>query len=366
MNYIVKIVIFLYLIFELILVKNISYDQVFILLVFVAINILKERLIDSVYLTITALLLTCVAISIDDKFAVLFTLIFYDFILKRFYIGIVLSLVALFYSLWGEPQLPLTIVLVILCSLLAFVTWKGKQEGSRFNQTLDNERRLRYELEQTKVKLLHSSKEIANIAEVKERNRIARDIHDSVGHSMAGILIQLQAAYKLHSKDMEKSMIIVKNSIDGLANSVELLRNTVHNIKPKENLGIEYIKSIIDNFKFCAVNLKTTGDFNVIPASHLEILSTNIKEALTNSARYSQATKLEITIDVNDQFTRLFMRDNGVGCKSIKEGLGLSGMKERVRNIGGSISISANEGFLIVCLIPRQEGSGVFESTYRR
>lgn len=366
MNYFVKTVLFLYVFLELIIENDLAYQRLAILLIILAIQLWKERFYDSLYLTVVTLVITCAGVAMDLRFAVLFVLCFYDFMLKRSVLGLAASSFCVIYFLAAETDLLLTNMMwFFLCSLIAYIIRKGRQEESAFIKTLDNERRLRYELEQTKAKLLHSSKEIASIAEVKERNRIARDIHDSVGHSIAGILIQLQAAYKLHAKDEAKSMDIVKTSIDGLTNALQLLRDTVYNIKPRENLGIEYIRNIMEQFRFCPVNLKLSGDFNRVPADHLELLSTNIKEALTNAARHSQATEVDISIDANERFTRLYIKDNGIGCSNIKEGLGLSGMKERVRNVGGSLSISADAGFLIVCLLPRQEGGGIFESSYR-
>jgi signal transduction histidine kinase len=96
----------------------------------------------------------------------------------------------------------------------------------------------------------------------------------------------------------------------------------------------------------------------------METIVTNIKEALTNITKYSSATKAYISIEVNEKYIRLYIKDNGVGSKKIKEGLGLSGMRERVRNVGGSISISSEDGFLIVCIIPiDSKGGKIFETT---
>ncbi|EKN71706.1 integral membrane sensor signal transduction histidine kinase [Neobacillus bataviensis LMG 21833] len=364
MNFIVKVAIILYTSIEIIMIHDIAYQQFVILLLIIAINIFKERYYDSVYLTIVTLLLTCAAVTMDFRFSVLFALCSYDFMLKRIYVGLGVTAACMTYFLRSSDLLPTNLLFILFCSLLAYVIRSKKEERERFKQTVDNERRLRYELEDTKAKLLHSSKEVANIAEVRERNRIAQEIHDSIGHSIAGILFQLQAAYKLHPRNQEKSLAMIQNSIEGLANSVELLRDTVHNIKPKQHLGINYIKNIIDHFNFCPVELQINGDVNSIPASHLELLSTNLKEALTNASRYSQATKIDVKIETTEQYERLYIKDNGIGCNTMKEGLGLSGMRERVRNVGGSLSISTNDGFLIVCLIPK-EGSGIFESSNR-
>ncbi|GAA0335213.1 sensor histidine kinase [Bacillus carboniphilus] len=362
MGYTLKGVLFLYLIVNLVIQAEISYEELLLFLIIIAIQIWKERYYNSIYLSIGTLAFICIAVPINPAYSVLFAVVLYDFIIYTSISGALITcLLAIFFSI-GDILILKNSVILIVSGLLAYGVEKRNKESETYLQTLDNERRLRYELEQTKAKLLHSSKEIANIVEIKERNRIAREIHDSIGHSLAGILIQLQAAYKLHDQDETKSMMMIQKSIKGLSESVELLRNTVHNLKPRENVSIEYIHNIIDNFSFCPVQLKFLGDFSKIPASHLEIVSTNIKEALTNAAKYSQATNIQVNIDVNEQYTRLYIKDNGVGCDHITEGLGLSGMRERIRNVGGSLSLSSKEGFLIVCLIPNRDRSGVFES----
>ncbi|WEK55790.1 MAG: sensor histidine kinase [Candidatus Cohnella colombiensis] len=355
MNYIVKSVLLVYFTIEMITSNVFAYEHFIILLAIIAITILKEKLIDSNYLTIVVLLLIGAGTAMDLKFIVLFGLPVYDFMIKRSYWGVVVTGMSITYFSFDHYESVNPLALIVLCGLFAYTQQVSHQEQRQWMNSLDNERRLRYELEQTKLRLLQSSKEIASITEVKERNRIARDIHDSVGHNISGILIQLRAAYKLHAKDESKSLELVSQSIEGLASSIELLRDTVHNIKPQEIVGVEHVKKIVDNFSFCPVQLKLNGDFNTIPANHIEILIANVKEALTNSSRYSKATCIEIAIDINERYSRLYVKDNGVGCAVMKEGLGLSGMKERVRNLGGTVSVSSDDGFLIVCVIPRQE-----------
>jgi signal transduction histidine kinase len=232
----------------------------------------------------------------------------------------------------------------------------GQEREGRHRDLLDEERRLRYELERTKAMLLRSNAEVANIAEVKERNRLARDIHDSVGHSLAGNLIQLQAAAKLLEKDSDKAKAILGQSIQRLADTVGLLRDTVHNMKPREQVGIGYVKNVLDNFSFCPIDFSYSGDFNSVPSTHLETLTTCLKQALTNAANHSRATQIQVTMETAETYSRLMVKDNGVGCAKIKEGLGLSGMRERVTNLGGHVSVHAEEGFLVVCFLPRRKG----------
>ena len=226
----------------------------------------------------------------------------------------------------------------------------------------DKQRSYNYELETAKMKLLNAAEDSARIAEIKERNRIAREIHDNIGHNIAGVLMVMQAALKLMGKDDEKSKELLQRSVDTLSDGLTLLKNTVYNIKPKEELGIDYIEKVIENFSFCKVKFESTGDLTNLSPARLELVATNIKEALTNASKHSKATLVKITLSCNESFLRLQIKDNGVGCEKIKDSLGLSGMKERVKNAGGSIAINGDDGFIVVCVIPLNEKAGeIFE-----
>jgi len=79
------------------------------------------------------------------------------------------------------------------------------ERKTTYQQAYDRERQTRYALEETKAKLLQAARKTAHLAEIRERNRIAREIHDSVGHKLAGILLLLQATAKVQGKDPEKA-----------------------------------------------------------------------------------------------------------------------------------------------------------------
>ncbi|WP_298202664.1 sensor histidine kinase [Desulfosporosinus sp.] len=354
-----KLLFLIYIIALFAINGEVPYLAVLVILLIIGVNVFKERFCDTVYTTLASFILICVGIWIDRNFAFLLCIPLFDFAYQKAYSGVLsVGLLGLYFAV--ESRLPALILSMGLCGILALVMEKAEEKESNYKHKFDEERRLRYELERTKSKLLTSAKDIAHLTEVSERNRIAREIHDNVGHGIAGILIQLQAAYKLFDRDEKKSQEILKRSIENLSDALTLLRNTVHNIKPKETLGVEYLKSVINNFGFCPVELKFYGNFGLLASSQLEILGLIIKEALTNAARHSKATRVDTIIDINEKYTRLYIKDNGIGCDILKEGLGLSGMRERVLNLGGSISISSKSGFLIVCLLPmpNQEGRG--------
>lgn len=351
MNYVLKILFMIYISAQLIIKGNIIYTEIIIFLIIISANIFFERFYNSIYVLTIELFVIVYSVTIEPYFGIMYGVIGYDLVRNRQYKALIPLTLVVLYTLKGELFLNCTFIYGI-CIITAYITHRFNEEQRNFRKINDEERRYRYELESTKERLVQSSKEVANLAEVKERNRIAREIHDSVGHSIAGILMQLQASYKLREKDSEQSGELLKKSINGLSEALALLRDTVHNIRPKQSLGIQYIKDVVENFKFCEVELNYSGDFNCLPVNYFEIISANIKEALTNASRYSNASLVTISIEINEKYVRLYIKDNGVGCKYIKEGLGVSGMKERIKNIGGNISISTQDGFLIVCILP--------------
>lgn len=232
--------------------------------------------------------------------------------------------------------------------------WRQWEQGRQAAEAqYDNERRLRYELEGTKNRLLQSLHEQVQLAEAHERSRIARDIHDHVGHGMAGVLMQLQAAKKLLGRDRQRAEVMLEDSIQRLAESLTVMRETVHNLRPKAKLGAEYLKSIVESFQFSAIHWHSTGDLSQVPGQLLEIIGVVMKEALTNASRHSQAANVTVQVDVYDSFVRLLIEDDGVGVEgSLQEGMGLTGIRERVQNLGGSVSLRSHPGFMIVCILP--------------
>ena len=353
MKYVFRLSFLAFIIVEMILRGDTQFLGIVAVLIIVASNIARVKYWDSLLLIAFEFAVTVAAVYwLSPFFIVLLGVNAYDVVFKKFYIGIAAVVIPGFYFLTPATLLPF-LLLISICSSLSYVSLRLSEKENIFKNIYDKERRFRYELEQSKDKLLNSSREIAYLAEVKERNRIAREVHDNVGHSIAGVLMQLQASHKLSSRDRDKSDELLKKSIDNLSDSLTLLKNTVYNIKPTENIGIEYIKDIIESFSFCPVEFKYSGNFSLLQANQMEIICSNIKEALTNTSKYSKATKVDISLDANEKYVRLYIKDNGVGCSKITEGLGLSGMKERIKNVGGSISINGDDGFLIVCIIPQ-------------
>jgi signal transduction histidine kinase len=203
----------------------------------------------------------------------------------------------------------------------------------------------------------------AKLAEISERARIAQDIHDHVGHEITGALIALQTAVKLLETDDKRAGELLKQTVMRLESASENLRDTVHNLKPAQIInsrrGVGALEALCDNFAFCGAEFSAAGDTDGIKTAHYELLAANLKEALTNVSRHSNATLVNVRLDCNEKFVRLTISDNGRAGRAAgvtpRLGMGLAGMKERVRAVNGTLTVSNDDGFKIICIIPKGE-----------
>lgn len=227
-----------------------------------------------------------------------------------------------------------------------------KQKEDDFLLLYDQERQHRYKLQRTQNELLLANENIVSITELNERNRIARSIHDNLGHKLVRVNMILQAAQAVKDKNPVKSDDLTHRAINELTESVNLLRDTVHDLKPNKDVGLKSFENIIKNYTFCKVVYETSGNLNQIKSGHLAVLSQSLKEALTNSSRYSKATLINVQLDVTVKYVRLCVGDNGHGSTSFNEGLGITGMRDRISNLGGTLTINREKGFEIIMFLP--------------
>ena len=199
-------------------------------------------------------------------------------------------------------------------------------------------------------------KQFKDLSQLEERNKIAQEIHDNIGHTLSGSLMQLEAAKLLLDKDIHKSKLIIQSTIDVLRNGMEDIRITLRNIKPpSEQLGVNKLKLLIEEFSFKSdirANFFYYGNINKINASQWKLVYDNVNEGLTNTMKYSKASKVTVNIEILNKIIKLEVKDDGVGCNTITKGLGIAGMEERVGNEGGKVIIDGTQGFSIISLIP--------------
>jgi len=254
--------------------------------------------------------------------------------------------VSVIYAIWWLPAL-----VGLWLPMIGFVENKWNKWECELIERDHNERAQRLKLESQIDQSTKDSINAARLAELTERARIAQSIHDHVGHEMHGALIALQTAQKLYEKEDDRTGELLTQSLNRLESASATLRETVHNLRPAYTVGADTLAQICKGFEFCPVEFSQSGDLSDVV--HWEVLAANLKELLTNIAKHSEATTATVKIDGNAKYVRLTVKDNGNVRLKHTSGLGLSGMKDRARMAGGTLTVSDTDGFLVVCVLPK-------------
>lgn len=200
------------------------------------------------------------------------------------------------------------------------------------------------------------------VARLKERNRIAREIHDNVGHMITRVIVQLQAV-KIINKDPN-----VGAQLDSVGDTLDLamtgIRKSVHELHDDSidlSIGINDItRSLSENFE---TEVKTSIESPADNRTKSAILGI-IKEAVTNISKYSSGDKVLIEVTENNTFWRIKVFDNGSNikrefdlnddCLSEGTGIGLKNIGARASGLGGRASVMSDEnGFTILATLPK-------------
>lgn len=281
--------------------------------------------------------------------------------IKTYILGILLTegiifIICLFNLVTFNQAL---IYLFIYCITLVFA-WFFYQQNKELNQIqflYDDVRRYSYELESAKLLIEKFSKQVENLAQIKERNRIAETLHDTVGHRLTSLLMQMEAGTLLIDKEPHKAKALIDDSKDKLRESIEMLRDTVKNMEVKQYKNFHsYINEILIQYKkdfHIETSLIIKGTPITIHPEKEMVLVKNIEEALNNTIKHSNANNIFIEIEYNHENLQVHVRDDGtVEIEGIIKGFGMNTMEKRIKFIGGHMSINYSNGFLVSFVVP--------------
>ncbi|WP_135549074.1 sensor histidine kinase [Paenibacillus cymbidii] len=194
---------------------------------------------------------------------------------------------------------------------------------------------------------------------LEERNRLSQQIHDDVGHAMAGALIQLEAARTLLDTDKAKAAALIGNAVAISRDGLERIRQTLKNIKPQqEELGIGRLRLFVDELAAkhaVAATLTYDGELEAITPVQWQIIHSNATEAVTNALKYSGAAHIRVELRVLNTFVKATVADDGKGADKVIKGLGIVGMEERAAAAGGNVIVDGSNGFRVTTLLPRNK-----------
>jgi two-component system sensor histidine kinase DesK len=191
--------------------------------------------------------------------------------------------------------------------------------------------------------------EIARLAAVAERERIARDLHDLLGHTLSLIVLKSELASRLVERDVPRAIAEIRDvervSREALAQVREAVRGyRASSLEDEERSARQALQAA-----GVAVNVEGTG-LALAPAQEA-VLAMALREAATNVVRHAGATCCRIRLRRVDGYVELEVADNGSGGEA-KEGAGLAGMRERVSSLGGTVSRDGAHGTTLVVRLP--------------
>jgi signal transduction histidine kinase len=189
------------------------------------------------------------------------------------------------------------------------------------------------------------------MATIQERNRLAREIHDNVGHYLTVVNVQIEAARAVMAQDpdrartaLDKAQKLTKDGLTAVRQSVAAFRES-----PTDSRSlIDAIQSLVQETRSSGLvaEFEVVGEHRSLDSQTKLTLFRVAQEGLTNVRKHAHASRVDVVLDYSlPQTIRLSIRDNGVGkSAAVVDGFGLIGMRERVHMLGGRLTIESAVG----------------------
>ena len=244
----------------------------------------------------------------------------------------------------------ITNMLVFLVYILILMM-KDRRERERI-------RLLNEQLQKANEQLHIFAQEKELMGETKERNRLAREIHDTLGHILTGISVGIDAVLVLMDIAPDKAKEQLEGIGDTARRGLQDVRRSVRKLKPDalERMSLSNAihqmiedMSKVTNTKIYFVSYTEELKFE---ADEEEVIYRIIQESTTNAIRHGKATEIWIRMSEKEEELTIIISDNGCGCDDIKEGFGLKHIRERVELLNGEVNYQGLIGFTMIAKIP--------------
>ncbi len=257
----------------------------------------------------------------------------------------------------------LNVLLFVLYMILLFTSQKDE------NQRI---RKLNEQLNQANDQLRDYAINMERMTEMRERNRLAREIHDTLGHTLTGIIMGTDAGLALFDVAPEESkkrmQIVAQSARDGLTD----VRRSIKALRPdalERSSLLQALEELVENFRLTTsaqITYSQEAKELKLDLDEEDTLYRVVQEGLTNAVRHGKADRIEIRITRNEDVISVVVRDNGTGCVKPEEGFGLRHMRERLEMLGGTMSYGnlsreaedGYTGFFVVVRLPVRNRKG--------
>lgn len=256
------------------------------------------------------------------------------------------------------------ILWLTLCGIGILLTMRGDaldKMQADMNCMRDTDAELTMILREKNKGLMEKQDYEIYLATLRERNRIAREIHDNVGHMLSRSILQIGALKAIYKEDTIQSQLTSIN--DTLNSAMNSIRESVHDLHDD---SIDLHQAVMEATKDMQNDYHVTVDYDMsrtVPRNVKYCLIAIVKEAMANVVKHSNGDKVSIILREHPAFYQLLVEDNGKNTEKDAsylngDGIGLSNMRERVNALNGTLSITNGDGFKLFITIRKDEEKG--------
>jgi signal transduction histidine kinase len=237
--------------------------------------------------------------------------------------------------------LPIQLILYLLIGFVVVRVMKTQRE--RWQQ-----------LAEANARLAQHASTIEQLTISHERNRLARELHDVLAHTLSGVAVELEGLRATMRRDPEQATALLDHSLRAIREGLTETRRALHELraKPLEDLGLALaIQSLAESYGSRSdfqLEFDIDHDFGNTPAEVQQSVYRIAQEALANVADHAQAKNVHLELKGDDDQIQLIVRDNGCGFdlhnSELENHYGLLGMRERAEMIGGNLSVESQAG----------------------
>jgi two-component system sensor histidine kinase DesK len=239
------------------------------------------------------------------------------------------------------------------CWLLHLSPWVWSM-GIAFSLLLGMNRFRMKQKGKVDAKLRMAHEEIEQLAKTAERERIARDMHDVLGHSLSLIVLKSELAGRLLASQPARAALEIAEIETAARQALAEVRRTITGYR-SEGFASELTRAA-QVLETAGVRLNRPAKPPYLTPRHEATLSLVLREAVTNIVRHAGASECSIEVSTEKDRTQLVIADDGRGDIR-QEGNGLRGMRERVRELGGSLSLDSHQGTRLHIELPQYGGN---------
>lgn len=261
----------------------------------------------------------------------------------------------------------LWLVLLAVAAVLGYRTTGKERLEQEMISLRDSSTELNLVLREKNKNLLEKQDYEIYLATLRERNRIAREIHDNVGHMLSRSILQIGALTTIHKEEPLHGQLTSIN--DTLGQAMNSIRESVHDLHDD---AIDLRQAILEATREMSKEYQLTIDYDMspeVPRSVKYCFIATVKEAMSNIVKHSDADKIMLILREHPGFYQLTVEDNGTtaaragrsswetiqGQEVFGGGIGLANMRERVEALQGTFRVHCEKGFQIFISIPKEQ-----------